>query len=157
MGNSCGVLVFVPIHIIIVRFVKREIKDMSLTDISGPPQVPPTTTGEKAILEIMEFRLVQMKNLLTAGRINQTHLSILIHLLRSQMLKLYGKEFNVSQYLTPIREKINPVEAAERVSVLIDRAETFVHLVRNIGTLSFAERKPGRFSLVMAIHHYGGS
>ena len=117
---------------------------MSLSDIAMPPQVPPTTVGEKAILEKMELRLTQMKKLLMDGRMTQGNLQMLVYFLRDQMLKLYGKESDIPRYFLPIREKLSPVAAAEMASILIGRAETFVRLAHNIGTLSFAARKRGK-------------
>jgi len=116
---------------------------MSLSDI-GPPQVPPTTVEEKAILEKMELRLTQVKKLVMDGRMNQGNLQMLRAFLRAQMLKLYGKNSDIPRYFLPIRERIGPVAAAEMASVLIDRAETFVGLAHNVGILSFAARKPGK-------------
>ena len=117
---------------------------MGMLDDLKLPGVLSATIEEKAILEKMESRLIQMKKLLTAGRINQTHLSMLILSLRSLMSKLYGKDSNISQNFTPIREKISPAKATEIVSVLISQAEDFIRLVRNIETVSFAARKPGK-------------
>lgn len=122
----------------------KGISDMTLTDMPRPPQVPPTTVEEKAILEKMELFLTKMKKLLVDGRMNQGGLQILLGYLRSQTLKLYGKDSDIPRYFQPIREKLGPAAAAEMASALIDRAETFVRLAHNIGTLSFAARKRGK-------------
>jgi predicted nucleotide-binding protein len=117
---------------------------MSLTDLLGQSQLPHTTTGEKTILETIESCLNKMKIILMDGRFHQGHLLILKSTLYSQMSKIYGKDSVISKYFKPTNEKFSPAATAETASVLIDQTETFVRLIRNIETLSFAERRPGK-------------
>jgi predicted nucleotide-binding protein len=105
-----------------------------------------TPLENSAILERITLRVENIKKLLLK---NQTHinpgaLKMFRNFLRLQMDKIYGTDSEISQNLPALREEITPEVAFEKASALVDRAETFIRNVREVGIASFRERKQGK-------------
>lgn len=117
---------------------------MEFNESAAPTsQIPPE---DSAILERITLRVETIKKILHTNQshINPGALKMFRNFLRFQMDKIYGKDSEISRQFPVLKEEVTPQVAFEKASALVERAETFIRNVCEVGITSFGERRQGK-------------